>query len=408
MVTKYDVFYVVAERGPLKIIDIVKQLGKDSTAHSNIRKLVLRLEKEGYVKTTDQVSIILNEKTKKLYRLMAFCIKNNLGYNLFFHDTMLNFLSQAARKEIFTIKDINIDKELFSRYIQKLSKQGLVIVFSRKPWKGKLFHLNFFNDLFTFFNKKITFYSQKKRSLINEIKREISIYNKLLKEGYFVVEELEKTEEINFIHMSLSLEGNPITLSDTKKLIVEEIVPTKYKLKSIQEVTNYKKAVDLMIENARKKVKLDLQLILHYHELAMDHIHGAGEIRKQNVHIKGNPNFKTCEWRLLHKKLNELMKKYETFESKKQDADKIIGFAAYFHNGFQRIHPFIDGNSRTSRLLMFHILRGHGLPVLDFPLGFFDLYMDLTKRSKERDDEAFTSIIQEMVLFNLRKINEFK
>ena len=78
--------------------------------------------------------------------------------------------------------------------------------------------------------------------------------------------------------------------------------------------------------------------------------------------------------------------------------------AAYaFH--ICRNHPFIDGNSRTSRLLMLHILRSHNLPALELPLGYFDLYMNLTKLSKKRDDESFKYLIQEIVLLNLKRMN---
>ncbi len=408
MVTTYDVFYVTAERGPLKIIEIVKRLGKDKSEHQNIRKLVLELEEEGFVKYDKTVSVILNEKTKQLYKIIVFCIKNSMNHNLLFRGTMLDFLEKAAKKEFFSIEDVSISPDTFTFYTKTLERYGLLLIVSRKPIKAKLLELQFFMNLFSFFKRKIKFYKQKVKSLLPEIQKEFKKFKKTIDEGIFILTQLEKKEEINFIHMSLSLEGNPITLSDTKKLIMENVVPTKYKLETIQEVTNYKKAVDLMIENASKKVKLNLQLILYYHKLAMYHIHGAGEIRKQNVYIKGNPDFKTCDWHLLHKKLNEVMKKYEAFEAKKKDVGEIIDFAAFFHNEFQRIHPFIDGNSRISRLLMFHILRGNSLPVLDFPLGFFDLYMDLTKRSRKRDDEMFAHIIQEMILFNLKKVNNLK
>jgi len=54
---------------------------------------------------------------------------------------------------------------------------------------------------------------------------------------------------------------------------------------------------------------------------------------------------------------------------------------------------------------MLHILRSYNLPVLDLPLGYFDEYMNLTKRSQERDDEAFRQLVEEIVFFNVRKIN---
>jgi len=262
-------------------------------------------------------------------------------------------------------------------------------------------------EIFDLFELKVKFYQKKGRSFIPKIEREFRKFRKYSKAHQSLIMEIEKREEIKFIHMSLSLEGNPITLPDTQRMIVENIVPKKYSLLHVQEIANYKKAVDLMMEKAEEKEKLTLSTILHYHKLAMNHIYGAGEIRKQNVHIKGNPNFKTCEWRLLSKKISELMNQYDEFESKKgKKIKEIIAFAAYFHNEFQRIHPFIDGNSRMSRLLLLHILRSYGIRILDFPLGYFDEYMGLTKLSKQRDDESFQRLVEEIVFFNLKKLNE--
>ena len=99
------------------------------------------------------------------------------------------------------------------------------------------------------------------------------------------------------------------------------------------------------------------------------------------------------------------MKRYDGCNGK--DVKDIIDFASYFHNEFQRIHPFIDGNSRISRLLMLHILRSYDIPIMDLPLGYFDLYLDLTKRSTKRDDEKFRYLIEEIILMSLKRINSF-
>ena len=55
--------------------------------------------------------------------------------------------------------------------------------------------------------------------------------------------------------------------------------------------------------------------------------------------------------------------------------------------------------------LMFHILRSHDIPVLDLPIGYFDLYLDLTKRSRHRDDGAFQQLVEEIIFFSLKKLN---
>lgn len=402
MVSKYDVFYVMAVRNKVRVADLVEALHKPKKEYRNIHNKVKELEQEGYISKN---KILPHKQTQKLFRLISFCVKNGINYNLLFKETMLQFLHKAAKKELFSREDIKVHGQTFNFYTTALAKYGLLLIVSRKPLRCKVLRHHFLYDLLAFFGKETKFYTSQRHSFMPEIKKEFRKYKRFQKIHYTVLEDLEQKEEIRFIHASLNLEGNPLTLPETQKLIANEIVPEKYKLTDIQEVTNYKKAVDLMISNARKKVKLNLPLILKCHKIAMAHIHGAGELRKQNVRIKLNPNFKTCEWRLLSIKINELLEKYEKFELGKKDVQEIISFAAFFHNEFQRIHPFIDGNSRTSRLLMLHILRSYGLPVLDLPLGYFDLYLDLTKRSTKRGDKAFEQLVEEIVFFNLKKIN---
>lgn len=405
MVSKYDVFYVIATKGEIKISEIVQALHKPKEDYQSIFNQVVELEKEGYVERGKGIRIIHNEKSKKLFGLISFCTNNSINYNLMFKYSMLEFIEKAAKKEFFTIKNIKIHPQTYNFYVTLLSKYGFLLVLSRNPLKCKLLRHQFLIDLGEFFNLKIDFYVPRQKELIHEIEKEMRKYKRNLKIHYTVIEELEKQGEANFIHSSLTLEGNPLTLPDTQKLILKEIVPEKYKLRDIQEVLNYKKAIDLMIANAKKKVKLDLKLILKYHQLAMSHILEAGKIRKENVMIKNNPHFKTSEWQLINLRLNELMKKYDEFNSEKRGIKEVISFASFFHNEFQRIHPFIDGNSRISRLLMLHILRSYDIPILELPLGYFDLYMNLTKLSKKRDDESFKYLIQEIALLNLKRMN---
>lgn len=403
MVSLYDIFYVIGTKGEIRASEIVEALHKPKNEYKNIFNHVMELEKQGYIKKGKTIKIVHNEKSEKLFNLLYFCINNNINYNLLFKKSMINFIQKASKKEFFTINDVIIHSQTFNLYTDLLSKYGFLLIISRKPLKCKLLRHHFLIDLIKFFNKKLEFYTPKQHSFINEIKKELRRYKRNLKIHYTVIQNLEIKEEANFIYSSLNLEGNPLTLPETQKLILKDIIPEEHKLVHINEVTNYKKAVDYMMSNCRRRIKLNLNLILEYHEIAMANINEAGKIRTQNVKIKANPDFTTSDWREIHSKLNELIKKYDDFN--KKDTDDIIEFASYFHNEFQRIHPFIDGNSRISRLLMLHILRSYDIPIMDLPLGYFDMYLDLTKRSTRRDDKKFRYLIEEIVLMSLKRIN---
>jgi len=83
-----------------------------------------------------------------------------------------------------------------------------------------------------------------------------------------------------------------------------------------------------------------------------------------------------------------------------------LAFAVYFHNEFQHIHPFVDGNSRTTRLITFHLLQHKDIPIVDIPIGLLDEYLDYTKGSKKREDNKLYRTLQKILLFNLKKMNK--
>ena len=70
----------------------------------------------------------------------------------------------------------------------------------------------------------------------------------------------------------------------------------------------------------------------------------------------------------------------------------------YIHNELQYIHPFPDGNSRTTRMIVNWILLKHRLPLLVLKMGVFDAYMSLTKLSKKRDDESLTDLLTKILV----------
>ncbi|MBI4919265.1 hypothetical protein HY837_04995 [archaeon] len=254
MVSEYDVFQVIASKGELRIIDIVKALNKPTSDYQHIFNLVSSLNNKGFVARKNTVKVIHNEQSEKLFRLISFCMNNCINYNLIFKKNMVEFIQKAAKKELFTIKDIRIHPQTFNLYVEALSKYGFLLVISRKPLKCKLLRHHFFTELMKFFKRKIFFYTTHRHSFLNAIKREIKKYKKNLKINPTRIDDLSNKGKVSFIHTSLNMEGNPLTLPETQKLLLEDIVPEKYKLTQIKEVTDYKKAIDLMIENVKKRL----------------------------------------------------------------------------------------------------------------------------------------------------------
>lgn len=410
MVTKYDVFEYMYNRGSaLKPGEIANAFWKGRSEYHSIYNLLLELKKGSIVsKNGHWFQAIRSGKNDRLYHLIKFCISNKINYNDLLDAKITTFIASALLKDKFTVKDFNLNPRTLRKYIDALSKYGLLIILSRKPLVATIPHNTFLRDLLFYFGHRVPAAKYKGDEYISEIEREMGKFRRLSKRNYKRYLDILEDYEIRFIHHSLSLEGNPITLPETVKILKENIIPSGLSVASVQEVQNYQSAIRLMIRESEEKRPLTKASILNYHYLAMQHNPViAGRIRVVPVFIKRNPHFKTADVAQIEPKLNGLLDKYNLFmKNKNNTLRSIIAFSAYFHNEFQHIHPFEDGNSRTSRLITFHLLRTQDIPVLDIPLGLLEEYLSNSKGAKKRDDKKLSILLQRIILYNIKAINE--
>jgi fido (protein-threonine AMPylation protein) len=408
MVTRYDIFRVV-EKSPFALspADILKKFKKTKKEYSNIYKLTRELQKQGiFLKTKNGFQVKRIKKSYLLSELINFCVKNKINYNLVIDKNLIKFVKYGLEKGEISQKNSKLNPRTFSKYISILDKYGLGVIISKKPLRFKIFYNTLINNLLFYFGIEKINIKKTSRTHIPDILKELRMFKRLKKKNEYGYNKIVRDFEITFINHSLSLEGNPITLPDTVKILKDKKIPSDLNVKDVREIQNYQKALVKMISDARQKIPLSIDLILEYHRIAMAHQEKiAGKIRKQKVHIKGNLNFKVSFVEDIEKNLENLIKRYNKFVNKKNSLKQTILFSAYFHNEFQHIHPFIDGNSRITRLITFHLLQFKNIPILDLPLGLLDEYLEKTKASKSRNDKKLSEILEKIILFNLKKIN---
>ena len=429
MVTKYDVFeFVYTNRHPIKPIEVAKKFKKNESEYDNIHRLLTELTQDGLlVKTSYGFQAKKTENANILYQIIYHCLRNDINYNNLLNPGLANFISRALQKKEITSNDVNLHAVTLRKYIDILYRNGLLLIISEKPLRVKVFYGILLNNLLVYFGYKHKVVTEDTTSYLEEIEKELVKFRKLKRENEIKYEQIIDGFEISFIYHSLSLEGNPITLNETKRILKDKIIPANLKSKDIDEVKNYQKALLQMLKDSQDKKPLTLQTILDYHHLEMQHEPDiAGKIRKIEVYIKGNPNFKITLAKDIEEEFEKLIKKYNEFikpqnpkekdfgprKSKgflgkdKSSIKEILDFATYFHNEFQHIHPFADGNSRTTRLITFHLLQSRNIPIFDIPFGLLDEYLGYTKGSKKREDEKLLITLQKIILWNLKKINE--
>lgn len=198
----------------------------------------------------------------------------------------------------------------------------------------------------------------------------------------------EKAFEVEYTHNSTAIEGNTLTLMETKVVLEDGIAIGGKSLREIYEVVNHKKAYQYVKDCIRKGLTLDENIVKDVHALLMENILIGGIYRREEVVISGASHTPPAG--------NEMYAQIKDFYAelaKKGDLNG-IELAAWTHAEFVRIHPFLDGNGRTSRLLMNYQLLSRGfLPISIAKEDRLDYYNALDKYAAQGELKDFTNMV---------------
>lgn len=197
-----------------------------------------------------------------------------------------------------------------------------------------------------------------KESLIPIIEEKLEILKKRrpLTEGE--IERLNEEFLTEYTYNSNAIEGNTLTLRETA-LVLRGLTIDKKSLKEHLEVIGHKEAFDYVRQLVSENVPISEKVIKDIHYLVLaDKKEDRGIYRRVPVRIMGAAHEPVQPY-LIIPKMEELLEQYE---NSKED---IVTKLARFHIKFEGIHPFIDGNGRTGRLLVNLELMKAGYPPID-------------------------------------------
>lgn len=175
-----------------------------------------------------------------------------------------------------------------------------------------------------------------------------------------LVERLREQALIEWTYHSNAIEGNTLSLRETQ-LVLEQGLTIKGKsLKEHLEAVNHKEAIFYLEELVnKKKFPIEGSLIKKLHALILKGIdeENAGQYRQIQVEITGSKFVPPSSLQI-----PGLMTDFERWLKDKKNRKNLVDFAALAHFKLVHIHPFVDGNGRTARLLMNLILMADGYP----------------------------------------------
>ena len=190
---------------------------------------------------------------------------------------------------------------------------------------------------------------------ILEKKKKLALLRPLDKEQLRLIRE---QIEVEYSYNSTAIEGNTLSLNETRLILEEGVTISGKSLREHLDVINQKEAISWIEGFVKNKAKIKEAEIIEMHRLTLKGISNnwAGKYKTSQNRILGS-KLKTTPPYKVHSEMDNLVHKIDN--NKEFNA---IELAAYAHHELVRIHPFVDGNGRTARLLMNLILMQEGYP----------------------------------------------
>lgn len=214
------------------------------------------------------------------------------------------------------------------------------------------------------------------KNFLEEIKEKKIEFDSLrpLTEGELL--QLQEEFMIEYTYDSNAIEGNTLTLRETD-LVLKGLTISQKPLKDHLEVIGHKEAFDYILDLVKNNTPLTESIIKQIHSLVLaNKPQDKGIYRKIPVKIMGAKTQPVQPF-LIESKIKELLTNY------RKSKENIITKLARFHIEFEAIHPFIDGNGRTGRLIVNLEFMKAGYPPIDIKFSdrikyfeVFDEYQD--------------------------------
>ncbi len=171
---------------------------------------------------------------------------------------------------------------------------------------------------------------------------------------------LNESFGVEYTYESNRIEGNTLTLQETYLVIHEGLTIGGKSMQEHLEAINHDEAIEFVVDLVKNNIEITEYRLKQLHQLVLKGIDrkNAGVYRSVPVRIGGSSHIPPEPY-MLGKLMEELFVFYET---EKERMHPVL-LAAEMHERLVTIHPFIDGNGRTARLLMNLILLRHGYAI---------------------------------------------
>ncbi len=216
------------------------------------------------------------------------------------------------------------------------------------------------------------------------------------------LERMRQYFHTEYTYESNRIEGNTLTLQETALVVNEGLTISGKTMREHLEAVNHAEAVEFIVELAAKRADLNRRTLLELHGLILRGVDSdnAGRYRSVPVRIGGSRHEPPQPYLL-----DKLMEDYFIHYMQQRDVLHPVLLAADMHERLVSIHPFIDGNGRTARLVMNLILLRNGYTIANLkgdPASRLAYYQALEKVQVDNAPEVFHTLVAEAVETSLK------
>jgi Fic family protein len=189
-----------------------------------------------------------------------------------------------------------------------------------------------------------------------------------------------------------AIEGNTLTWKEVEKLLLEDMSVGNKPLRDVLETLQHESTFRGLLP--RKDQPITMQTVLELHESVFRGVKAdAGSWRRVNVRITGSAHTPPRMEKVV-REMEALLKEYD---SRDIQGVEVFLLGAWFHLGFESVHPFSDGNGRVGRLLLnLHFLKHNWPPVHTLPPDR-EAYLSAIQRGQSSDLSDLVSILKELM-----------
>ena len=234
---------------------------------------------------------------------------------------------------------------------------------------------------------------------VDKLNKELNSKRPISKE---TLKSLKDSINLEWTYNSNGIEGNTLTLRETQ-IVLEGITVGGKSLKEHLEAINHEQAILFLDDLIKDKKPITEWNIKNIHRLVLKEIdnENAGKYRSENVTIKGATHIPP-DYLVVPELMGKLIINYNNWKN----YHPIIR-ATLLHGELVKIHPFVDGNGRTSRLVMNLSLMNSGyLPVIVKKEKRLEYYNALDKAHTTGDYTDFVKLVNKLEIEMLNKYLE--